>query len=64
MSSAATNSTLTVALIGIITLVYFITRKMFGYDPREPPSAPQSIPFIGHVLGLSRSKFNYYIALR
>jgi hypothetical protein len=37
---------------------------MFGHDPREPPLAPQSIPLIGHMVGLSKSSFNYYIDLR
>ncbi|KAI1772252.1 cytochrome P450 [Hypoxylon cercidicola] len=50
-------------LTGIITLAYLATRKMFGHDPREPPLAPQSIPLIGHMVGLSRSKFNYYVDL-
>ncbi|CAN8100028.1 unnamed protein product [Discula destructiva] len=38
---------------------------MFGssHDPREPPLAPQSIPVVGHLIGLSRSKFNYYVEL-
>ncbi|KAK4120030.1 putative cytochrome P450 [Parathielavia appendiculata] len=36
---------------------------MFGHDPREPPLAPTSIPLIGHLVGLSRSKFNYYVEL-
>lgn len=33
-------------------------------DPREPPLVPASIPYIGHVVGLMRSKFNYYVHLR
>ncbi|RYP77947.1 hypothetical protein DL771_000806 [Monosporascus sp. 5C6A] len=48
---------------GVVTLTYFATRKMFGHDPREPPLAPQSIPIVGHLVGLSRSKFNYYVDL-
>ncbi|KAF3766213.1 cytochrome P450 [Cryphonectria parasitica EP155] len=28
-----------------------------------PPLAPQSIPIVGHVVGLSRYKFNYYVSL-
>lgn len=50
--------------IGVATLIYFAASKMFGHDRREPPLAPQSIPFVGHMLGLSRSKFNYYVDLR
>ncbi|KAI1080056.1 cytochrome P450 [Whalleya microplaca] len=48
--------------IGSVTFIYFATRK-FGHDPREPPLAPQSIPIIGHMIGLSRRKFNYYVDL-
>lgn len=33
-------------------------------DPREPPLVSASIPYIGHVVGLMRSKFNYYVDLR
>lgn len=53
-------------LLGILTLSYFAARRMFGssHDPREPPLAPQSIPILGHLIGLSRLKFNYYVDLR
>lgn len=37
---------------------------MFGHDCREPPLAPQSVPLVGHMIGMSRSKFNYYVDLR
>ncbi|KAI8957569.1 cytochrome P450 [Daldinia sp. FL1419] len=36
---------------------------MFGHDPHEPPPAPQSIPIIGHMIGLSQSKVSYYVNL-
>ncbi|KAI6084949.1 putative cytochrome P450 [Hypoxylon rubiginosum] len=36
---------------------------MFGYNSQEPPAAPSSIPLIGHVVGMSRSSFNYYTEL-
>lgn len=64
MSPSATDPTVLVFSIGFATLVYFIARIMFGHDAREPPLAPQSIPILGHMLGLSRSKFNYYVDLR
>lgn len=64
MSSSANDPILIFILTGVVTLTYFATRKMFGHDSREPPLAPQSIPIIGHILGLSRSKFNYYVDLR
>ncbi|KAI1506458.1 putative cytochrome P450 [Biscogniauxia marginata] len=63
MSSDASNTTFLLILTGVITLIYFATRKMFGHDPREPSLAPQSIPIVGHMIGLSRSKFNYYVDL-
>lgn len=61
----ATNDTAVVLAVvtGIITLGYVAARTMFGHDPREPPLAPQSIPLVGHLVGLSRSKFNYYVDL-
>lgn len=53
-------------LLGVLILTILAAYKMFGssHDPQEPPLAPQSIPFIGHLIGLSRSKFNYYVELR
>lgn len=63
MSSTSSSSILLV-LTGVLTLIYYAIRKMFGHDAREPPLAPQSIPIIGHMVGLSRSKFNYYVNLR
>jgi hypothetical protein len=35
-----------------------------AHDSREPPLAPSSLPFVGHMLGLMKSKFNYYVDLR
>ncbi|KAI7782080.1 hypothetical protein LA080_013888 [Diaporthe eres] len=63
MAFPANNSTLLLLLIGVVTIVTIAARKMFSQDPREPPLAPQSIPIIGHMVGLSRSKFNYYVDL-
>ncbi|KAK8057936.1 hypothetical protein PG996_011873 [Apiospora saccharicola] len=34
-----------------------------GHDPREPPLAPSSLPVVGHMVGMMRSKFNYYVDL-
>lgn len=64
MPLGATYPTILLFSIGIATLIYFAASKMFGHDPREPPLAPQSIPIVGHMVGLSRSKFNYYVDLR
>ncbi|GAM88128.1 hypothetical protein ANO11243_061590 [Dothideomycetidae sp. 11243] len=50
-------------LVSVITVAYYVLGRLFAHDPREPPLAPQSIPFIGHVIGLSRSSFNYHVQL-
>ncbi|KAK7752917.1 hypothetical protein SLS62_005076 [Diatrype stigma] len=50
-------------ITGVVTLAYLAVRRLFGHDPREPPLAPQSIPIIGHLIGLSRRKFDYYVDL-
>lgn len=62
----ACDSTSLSVLLVLLALSLLAARKMFGSspDPREPPLAPQSIPVVGHLIGLSRSKFNYYVDLR
>jgi hypothetical protein len=52
-----------VALTGTVAVAFLATRMLFGHDSREPPLAPQSIPFIGHIIGLSKSNFNYYVGI-
>lgn len=64
MPFSVSNSSLLLLLIAVTTIVVIAARKMLSHDPREPPLAPQSIPLIGHIIGLSRSKFNYYVELR
>lgn len=64
MAFTVSDSSLLLLLIGVTTIVTIAARKMFSHDPREPPLAPQSVPLIGHMIGLSRSKFNYYVELR
>jgi hypothetical protein len=34
-----------------------------GHDSREPPLAPASLPVVGHMIGLMKSKFNFYVDL-
>ncbi|KAI0116514.1 cytochrome P450 [Nemania sp. FL0031] len=63
MPSTPSHSNLLVFVGGIVIITYFLARKMFGHDNREPPLAPQSVPLIGHMIGMSRSKFNYYVDL-
>lgn len=64
MALSADHPTLLLVIIGVVTIVTIAARKVFSHDPREPPLAPQSLPIIGHMIGLSRSKFNYYVDLR
>lgn len=64
MSIASSDPIFVLFLIGAGTLAYLATRRRLGHDPREPPLAPQSIPILGHMIGLSRKKFNYYVDLR
>jgi len=64
MSSAANSSTLIAIVAGATAIIYFATVKLLNHDPREPPLAPQWLPFIGHLVGLSRRKFNYYVDVR
>ena len=33
-------------------------------DPQESPSVPASIPYLGHIIGIIRSKFSFYVQLR
>ncbi|KAK3319677.1 putative cytochrome P450 [Cercophora scortea] len=65
MSSMASDPTVLIIIAtGVATLGFLAARNMFGgHDPREPPLAPQSIPIIGHLVGLSRSSFEYYVDL-
>lgn len=65
MSSYSGDSiTALLVLTGAATVAYLLARSMFGHDPHEPPLAPSSLPLIGHVVGLSRSSFNYYTELK
>ncbi|KAF2970322.1 hypothetical protein GQX73_g3177 [Xylaria multiplex] len=63
MPSTLSHPNLLVLVAGVVTVAYFVTRRMFGHDRREPPLAPQSVPLVGHMIGMSRSKFNYYVDL-
>ncbi|KAK3362181.1 putative cytochrome P450 [Lasiosphaeria ovina] len=52
-----------VLIIGAASLVYLFARNMFAHNGREPPVAPQAIPVIGHIVGMERTSFNYYVEL-
>lgn len=65
MASETLQTTLLVSLAIIVGTSFFLTRILgMMQDPREPPSVSGYIPYIGHVIGLMRSKFNYYVQLR
>ncbi|POS77273.1 hypothetical protein DHEL01_v204344 [Diaporthe helianthi] len=63
MSFSTDHPAVLLVFVGAVGLIYLFTSKLFSHDPREPPLAPQSIPIVGHILGLSRSKYNYYVEL-
>ena len=46
--------------------LYYVIARFLGvrHDPREPPSLPQRVPVIGHVIGMLREKGRYYVQLR
>jgi hypothetical protein len=64
MDGLSQNTALALIAIGIGT--YFALSHFLGtnLDAREPPLASTAIPYIGHVIGMMRSKFNYYVKLR
>lgn len=64
MSLDSFDPAVLLGLLGALAVTYLLSSKMFSHDSREPPLAPQSIPIIGHLVGLSKSKFNYYVQLR
>ena len=57
-------SILSVALLLVGGVAIYHQRVMASHGPQEPPQAPTSLPIVGHLLGLMRSKFNYYVELR
>ncbi|KAI0521198.1 cytochrome P450 [Xylaria bambusicola] len=57
------HSNLVIFAAGVVAVAYFLARKTVAQDSREPPLAPQSVPLVGHMIGISRSKFNYYVCL-
>ncbi|KAH7088269.1 cytochrome P450 [Paraphoma chrysanthemicola] len=48
--------------ITFIGVLHLLLRYL--HDSREPPIAPTSIPFFGHLIGLIRKKSQYYVELR
>jgi hypothetical protein len=56
LASAATSA---VAIFGFLHLLL-----NWIHDGREPPIAPASIPFLSHMIGMTRKKTRYYVELR
>ena len=50
--------------VGVGTYSMFVRILGAKQDPQEPPLVPATIPYIDHVIGIMRSKFNYYVQLR
>ena len=52
------------ALLLFLGAFFLLYSRLATQDPREPPEAPTAIPIVGHLIGLTRNKFNYYVQLR
>ncbi|KAM3077156.1 hypothetical protein ACMFMG_003377 [Clarireedia jacksonii] len=53
------------AALGICVGIYFILPRNAKSHSGvcEPPSGPTAIPYLGHMIGMARKKFNYYVDL-
>ena len=60
------SQTAFLTFLAIAAGISFMLARGLGskQDPREPPVVVASIPYIGHIVGLMQSKFNYYVQLR
>lgn len=64
MALALTFQTLSATSLFIFTLLCFLIVSLYHflgpkYDPQEPPVIPQTIPYIGHIIGLLRYGHGY-----
>lgn len=60
------NDKLQIALMLLVAglgTVFLFKMSASKQDPREPPLVSAPVPYIGHVIGMMRSKFNYYVQL-
>ena len=46
------NTSAAIGLAVVALGTYLVVRKRGNHDPREPPLAKQSVPVVGHILGL------------
>lgn len=61
MDGISVNSSIIILALGIGTHFMLSTMLASRLDVREPPAAQTNIPYIGHVIGLMRSEFNYHV---
>ncbi|GAM89081.1 hypothetical protein ANO11243_071160 [Dothideomycetidae sp. 11243] len=54
-------SLLLVVLISAVVLRLSLRQIFVHHGHREPPLAPRSLPIIGHILGLARGSFEFYL---
>ena len=50
----------------ITVCIWLLLEKLLNlpHDAKEPPLIPQSIPYVGHVLGMLRQGSRYYTQIR
>ncbi|KAH7256024.1 putative cytochrome P450 [Fusarium tricinctum] len=53
----------TLVIAGLVAIVSLAVWSFTRHDSREPPLAPVSIPYLSHIIGLSRETYNYYVNL-
>jgi hypothetical protein len=60
------GSTVLLFALGVLIIVVLTTRTILHvhYDPREPPIIPQSIPYIGHLIGIFRHGAAYFATVK
>ncbi|KAH8799368.1 cytochrome P450 [Xylogone sp. PMI_703] len=60
-SLVVVNVSFSFIVLLILSLIRYLSLE---HDPREPPLIPQSVPIIGHLLGLHRHGVEYFNILR
>lgn len=55
---------MSIVVVGVAAYFGFARNTESQTDPREPPVVTTTVPYVGHVIGLMRSNFNYYVQLR
>lgn len=58
------NNNFTLAIAGLVVIASLAAWSFTRHDSREPPLAPVSLPYLSHIIGLSRETYNYYVNLR